>query len=42
MFFICRQIVRDNGEAAAKRGCGITANMTQQGMGIDVVLAKAN
>lgn len=42
MFFICRQIARDNGEATNKRGCGISANETQEGVRIDVVLAKAN
>jgi hypothetical protein len=42
MFFICRQIARDNGEATNKRGCGISANETPEGVRIDVVLAKAN
>ena len=42
MFFICRQIARDNGESTNKRGCGISANATPNGVRIDVVLAKAN
>ena len=42
MFFICRQIARDNGESTNKRGCGISAVETPNGVRIDVVLAKAN
>ena len=42
MFFICRQIARDNGESTNKRGCGISAIKTPNGVRIDVVLAKAN
>lgn len=41
MFFICRQIVRDNGEATNKRGCGITAKPTDEGTEIDIILSKA-
>ena len=42
MFFICRQIARDNGEATNKRGCGISAIETPEGISINVVLARAN
>ncbi len=42
MFFICRQIARDNGEATNRRGCGISAEATPEGTRIDVVLSKAN
>ena len=41
MFFICRQIVRDNGEATNKRGCGITAKPADEGTEIDIILSKA-
>ena len=42
MFFICRQIARDNGEATNRRGCGISATETPDGIMVDVVLSKAN
>ena len=41
MFYICRQIARDNGEATNKRGCGISASRTEDGTVIDIVLSKA-
>ena len=41
MFFSCRQIVRDNGEATNRRGCGIIAKPTEEGTEIQITLAKA-
>ena len=41
MFFSCRQIVRDNGEATNRRGCGIIAMPTEEGTEIQITLAKA-
>ena len=41
MFFSCRQIVRDNGEATNRRGCGIIAKPTEEGTEIQLTLAKA-
>ena len=41
MFYICRQIARDNGEATNKRGCGISASRREDGTVIDIVLSKA-
>lgn len=41
MSFSCRQIVRDNGEATNRRGCGIIAKPTEEGTEIQITLAKA-
>lgn len=41
MFFSCRQIVRDNGEATNRRGCGIIAKPTEEGTEIQITLEKA-
>ena len=42
MSFICRQIVRDNGEATNRRGCGISATATPEGVRVQIVLSKDN
>lgn len=41
-FLICRQIVRDNGEATNQRACGIVARNVGGQTIIDVTLASAN
>jgi hypothetical protein len=42
-FLLCRQIIRDTGEATNARGCGIVAEVNQRG-GTDILvtLAKVN
>ena len=42
MSFICRQIVRDNGEATNRRGCGISATATPDGTSVKVVLSQSS
>jgi len=39
-YLICRQIIRDNGEASNMRGCGIVAESTENGTEIVITLAK--
>ena len=40
-YLLCRQIVRDIGESTNHRGCGITAEKTDQGVSFIITLAKA-
>jgi hypothetical protein len=40
-YLLCRQIVRDIGESTNHRGCGITAEKTNQGVNFIITLAKA-
>ena len=41
-YLLCRQIVRDHGEAASRRGCGIEARLTDNGeVNIHLILPKA-
>lgn len=39
-YLLCRQIIRDTGEASNMRGCGIIAEPTENGVGITITLAK--
>ena len=39
-FLICRQIVREHGEATGRRGCGITSEATPEGSRIIITLPK--
>lgn len=41
-FLLCRQIVRDTGEATHSRGCGITAEPTPLGICLIITLVKTN
>lgn len=41
-FLICKQIVREIGEHTNHRGCGISANIQNEKIVIDITLTKAN